>query len=359
MQVFVRQLQRLIRTISRILRVQILCVLGLITAACTITPPEVFIDHAPQSLVLESVDYTVDERGRLLVPVLVNGEGPFDFIVDTASSRTLIFENVRKALGLEFIEDRTTFVHGAILSQRRPVLPVREFRIGTLILAGADSFSLPDPITTTGVVPGGVLGMDFLKDYALFVSVTEQNIHFGRSGFTGKSSQYVNVPITTDDFDILATGLPFIPAAVQGKKVQSLFDLGSEATIANWPAADIFGFGVRRILSRDKNFSGILSSVAFDARMDAATILIGERVWTNQRIDVSNLPIFKTLNRADEPTLIVSATLLKDQDMVVDFPAGTLWLRAGKEDRGRKRTTICAVSGGEIVSLQCDATRFD
>ncbi|MEL6113177.1 MAG: retropepsin-like aspartic protease [Pseudomonadota bacterium] len=322
-------------------------------AGCaTPPPPEVFIDHAPQRLVLESVAYRLDERGRMIVPVKVNGEGPFDFILDTASSRTLIFENVRRALEIEFIDDRTTFVHGATLSQRRPILPIDEFRIGDLVLLGNDSFSLPDPVSVD-TVPGGVLGMDFMQDYAIFISILEQRIHFGKSGFEGSARDYISVPITYDDFGLIAHALPFIPAAVQGHTVEALFDLGSEGTLANWPAADVFGFAVKRILRNQLKLEGALSTISIDGKLDAATISVGSRVWNDQRIDISNLPIFKTIKRADVPTVIISANLLRGEDMVIDFPASTLWLRASAEQRRRPRTNQCRLVGGDRITLNC------
>ena len=44
--------------------------------------------------------YRIGHHGRLVTDVYIDGQGPFAFLVDTASSRSLIFEHVRKQLGL-------------------------------------------------------------------------------------------------------------------------------------------------------------------------------------------------------------------------------------------------------------------
>ena len=353
MRAFSTYLQRyLLHTIISVILAGLIC-------ACTVSGPiETYIDHAPESLVLTSVDYELDERGRIIVPVLVNGQGPYSFVLDTASSRTLIYENVRRALGLEFIDDRTTFVHGATLSQRRPIIPVNEFRIGPLVMSGASSFSLPDPISIDKL-PGGVLGMDFLRNYALFLSVEENRVHFAQSGFQGKLSEYSVAPIEYDDFGILDIGLPIIPVTVAEFDFDALFDLGSEATVANWPAAEKFALAVRRTVLNKYEFEGALSEFPIDGRMDDASIIIGKREWSGQRIEVSNLPIFRTINRADKPAMIVSAALLRDENMVIDFPAAQLWLRTHKDQRVRRGPRGCNIVPGETVALRCDSTRLN
>ena len=44
--------------------------------------------------------YRIASYGRMVTDVFINGQGPFTFLIDTASSRSLIFEHVRAQLGL-------------------------------------------------------------------------------------------------------------------------------------------------------------------------------------------------------------------------------------------------------------------
>ena len=44
--------------------------------------------------------YSFDRHGRLLTTVYLDGQGPFQFVIDSASSRSLMFEHVRQRLNL-------------------------------------------------------------------------------------------------------------------------------------------------------------------------------------------------------------------------------------------------------------------
>jgi len=51
---------------------------------CESVPEREFVDHVPADLLLESVPYTLDEKGRMFIDALVNGSGPYTFVIDTA-----------------------------------------------------------------------------------------------------------------------------------------------------------------------------------------------------------------------------------------------------------------------------------
>ncbi len=49
---------------------------------------------------LANLPYRIGGDGRVSTDVFVNGQGPFNFLLDTASSRTMLFEHLRQQLGL-------------------------------------------------------------------------------------------------------------------------------------------------------------------------------------------------------------------------------------------------------------------
>lgn len=54
----------------------------------------------PAGAELTEVATTADRWARMTVPVLVNGQGPFPFIVDTGSDRTVVSDRLASTLGL-------------------------------------------------------------------------------------------------------------------------------------------------------------------------------------------------------------------------------------------------------------------
>ena len=67
--------------------------------------------------------YRIDSHGRLVTDVYVDGHGPFTFLIDTASSRSLIFEHVRKQLGLAQSQPKRLTIYG--INDVAEVMPVK------------------------------------------------------------------------------------------------------------------------------------------------------------------------------------------------------------------------------------------
>lgn len=317
--------------------------LSFVVVSCEMPVKEEFIDAAPASDVLAIVPYSLDEEGRMLIDVEVNDVGPYKFIVDSAASRTLLFENLRKQLGLEFQADETTFVHGAIINEHRPVLSVGKLKVGSLLMENFRSFSIPDPDALTGDMQQGILGLDFLSQYAMYVNVDDSRIIFAKSGYRPSSRKYTTVPIEFDDLGLIENGLPIIQVRVQDRSMDALLDLGASQTIANWAAANLFGINIRRFLRDRSDFQGIFSAVPVRARATGAAISIGKRVWTKQTIDIANLKIFETLGRGEQPAIIISAALLREEDYIIDFPASRFHIRVKPENIGRGITERCTL----------------
>ena len=78
--------------------------------------------------------YRIDYHGRLATDVYVNGQGPFQFVIDTASSRSLIFERARQKLNLTQARPGRMRIYG--INDLADVMPVqpRELRVAGEII---------------------------------------------------------------------------------------------------------------------------------------------------------------------------------------------------------------------------------
>ena len=94
--------------------------------------------------------------------VYIDGQGPFQFLIDTASSRSLIFEHVRKRLDLAQSQPGRMTVYG--INDVAKVMPVkpRELRFAGESISGLTMGVLPD---TEYSDPDGILGVDVLSRY--------------------------------------------------------------------------------------------------------------------------------------------------------------------------------------------------
>src|SRR5690348_4917812 len=106
--------------------------------------------------------YRIGYQGRLATEVYVNGQGPFQFLIDTASSRSLVFEHVRQQLNLTQSQPGRMTVYG--INDVADVMPVkpRELAVAGETIADITMGVLPD-IEPGG--PDGILGVDVLSRY--------------------------------------------------------------------------------------------------------------------------------------------------------------------------------------------------
>jgi len=192
--------------------------------------------------------YRISHHGRLATDVYINGQGPFAFLIDSASSRSLIFEHVRKQLGLTQSQPALLTVYG--INDVANALPVRP---ASLRVAGEEIRNL-----TLGVLPDmeiagpdGVLGTDVLANYFVVLDRGAMRIKFLPPGEDSARdyadwAQTALVPRPLKNFPIQFW---YLKARFNDRTITSLFDLGAGTTMMNWDAAERLGL-------RRHSFSG-------------------------------------------------------------------------------------------------------
>src|SRR5687767_6290736 len=103
----------------------------------------------------------IDDSGAVIVPVHINGRGPFEFLVDTGSSHSAVSRSLADELALRFIA--RTSVLTSTGREWRPVVNLDQTTIG-----GAESEGLLASVAPAtqldGITRGidGIIGQDFL-----------------------------------------------------------------------------------------------------------------------------------------------------------------------------------------------------
>ncbi len=109
-------------------------------------------------------DLSIDERGGIVVPVMIGGAGPFNFILDTGATRTLVGDDLAGLLNAARVA-RAELVSSAG-SEMRDVV-----RLGRVEVAGARAESLLASVLPAARLHGlasgvrGLLGQDFLSAF--------------------------------------------------------------------------------------------------------------------------------------------------------------------------------------------------
>jgi predicted aspartyl protease len=108
-----------------------------------------------------SIAVRIDDSGAVIVPVHINGRGPFEFLVDTGSSHSVVSRSLADELALRFVA--RTSVLTSTGRESRPVVNLDQTTIG-----GAKSEGLLASVAPStqldGITRGidGIIGQDFL-----------------------------------------------------------------------------------------------------------------------------------------------------------------------------------------------------
>ena len=112
----------------------------------------------------------------ILVPVMVNGSGPYEFELDTGSSTTVIDPQLATQLSLPRVGHTT--LYGAQSSSRVPIAHASELRLGgARVLNLAVLVESMAGLNEHGGKIRGVLGENFLSRFDLFLDNRHRQVH--------------------------------------------------------------------------------------------------------------------------------------------------------------------------------------
>jgi hypothetical protein len=114
------------------------------------------------------IKLTTASRGYLIVPVSINGSGPYPFLLDTGSNSTLVRNELLDTLGISSKKVTPVHVMAGVSYLRQTVaeiVTVADQSINGLAIEGMDA----DQISGLRVPIQGVLGEDFLKHFDILI----------------------------------------------------------------------------------------------------------------------------------------------------------------------------------------------
>jgi predicted aspartyl protease len=260
-------------------------------------------DPVPDSVLAASVDL----NDRMTVPVIVNGRGPFPFVIDTGANRSVVSDTLAGQLGLPssgFLQvkaatgmARTGSVRVAslVVGRRRltnflaPVLQVDN--LGALGMLGIDAVS------------DQRLVMDFRKKQMTLTTSVPQEMDAGTLVVQAKS-RYGQ--------------LLLVDSEVEGIPLYVIIDTGSEVTVGN--------NAMREFLAR-KRAQGVdvIDVAGGTARVDLGQLPelhVGKVIVRNEQVAYADLYVFEHLGLHGKPSMLLGmSTLRKCAKVSIDFPA--------------------------------------
>jgi predicted aspartyl protease len=278
--------------------------------------------------------YRIGHYGRLVTDVYVNGQGPFAFLIDTASSRSLIYEHLRRKLNLGPSQPQQLIVYG--INDVAQVMPVKPDR---LAIAGQEVTDL-----TLGVLPDseanppdGILGTDVLARYFLVLDRARMRLDLlppapdSAKPFEG----WPQARLTARPLKRFPISFWYLSARFNNHNFTTLFDLGAATTMINWEAAERLGVRKRRFASfgpPPEDLQDVLGKVSPAVRVEDLEVRLPGQTWDNQLAVIADAPVFGYFDLEERPAAIVGPGLLRDNSLAVDFARGRLFVGPKQRD---------------------------
>ncbi|MGB0907746.1 MAG: retropepsin-like aspartic protease [Maricaulaceae bacterium] len=312
------------RAISHVL---ILC-LSMALLACA-TPPETPSSGGPLGDLVVS-------RGAISLPLIPHDNGLLvieatypegsrgHYVLDTGATRSAIFKRTQKRLGLADEISRTVRVYGMFKSGVRaltiiPSLKLGQKRFENELVAVLDD---PDDMAETIQKYDGLIGMDILSRYRVFVDNDAERVTFLplSMGAISVPPSWRVIQLTANPFLEEDRLLHFMQIRVGDRATQALLDTGSEYSMINWNTARIPQLRRLRKRLRDAwELAGAIGAFEPISRVRVERFRAGQKYWDSHDFIVLDFETLTVLGIQDQPFVIAGADLLAKDSYLMDF----------------------------------------
>lgn len=259
------------------------------------------VNPAAETLSLEQ-----ERHNRLTLPVMVEGVGPFAFMIDTGSQATAVTHEIRTIARLP--SAGKAVLVGMASRREVELVDVRRLEFGTNSFT---NFSAP-VLAREHVGADGIIGLDALQDFRVLIDFRKQTIALedtdtkkGRSGFeiVVRAHQRLGQLLITD-------------ALVEGVRATVIIDTGAQASLGNTALRErIRAKRAEDVITRDVNGVDLVGELAV-----VRSLSIEGLTMSDVPLTFADTPAFAALGLADEPVISVGMQHLALFDRVaIDF----------------------------------------
>jgi predicted aspartyl protease len=263
---------------------------------------------------------TRDHIGRVVVPVRINGQGPFRFIVDTGASHSTISPTAASALGLTASSVSSIVLDGITGSTTVSAVTIDKLETGALSLQRTAM-----PVVWVPVLAGadGILGAAGLTSQSLLVDFEHNKVSI--AGNMGASMRTRSMRVHGSR---VAGGLITINTLVAGVKVRAVIDTGAERSLGNLALREaVLPPHGRGEEARVTSVYGATKDVETGELLRVPRVVIDALRIENVELVFGNFHIFKVWNMANEPAMIIGMDVLGTTTaLAIDFKNHDLYM---------------------------------
>jgi predicted aspartyl protease len=160
----------------------------------------------------------------IIADVMINGRGPFHFLLDTGATEAVIADSTVARLGLRPDLRKLVRVQGVNARVLAPEVPVDSFTFGSLQFR-----RIYLPVLTGPLFEGldGILGVQGFGGVKVSVSLLD------RRCIIGPSPRRASTPASATAVRLVSRQLPMVSATIAGVQTQVIIDTGASNTLGN------------------------------------------------------------------------------------------------------------------------------
>ncbi len=263
-----------------------------------------------------------DDAKRMVVPVYINGKGPFGFVVDTGANRSVVATEVAAACDLPSAGQAD--VHGIAGAELSNLAAVRRLAVGEVASSGLILPVLP----RARLGADGLLGVDMLHGRQMNLNFAQNRFEIANSGSGTEIGRDANsrIPSHVDPIHVSAAyrygQLVILDAQVGDINVNAFLDSGSQVTVGNRALREavvrtIPDFGVRLAPVPLISATGQTAIGEFGV---LPTVRLGGMAVYHVLGIFADLHIFDLWKLSDRPAILIGIDMLRHfHDVTLDF----------------------------------------
>lgn len=271
------------------------------TPASASSPATGLVDPHAEVLLLEE-----ERHARLTLPVMVEGTGPFAFMIDTGSQATAVTDQIRTTANLA-PAGKAVLVG---MASRREVDLARVGRIDF----GTNSFTdfTAPVLARENVGADGIIGLDALQDFRVLIDFRKQTIAVEDASSKPRGGGYEIIVRARQRLGQLL----ITDAFVDGVRATVIIDTGAQASLGNLALrARIRARHAQEAVTTDVNGVDIVGELAI-----VRSLTIEGMSLSDVPLTFADTPAFAALGLQDQPVLSIGMQHLALFDRVaIDF----------------------------------------
>lgn len=263
----------------------------------------------------EAIQGRSDQNHLMTLETHIDGQGPFQFVVDTGADESVIADDVAARLGL--LNGSQVVVQGIARA-----LPAQSVQINNLSFGHVRIDSLCIPVLSRALLGAdGYLGLDAIDGRRVTFDFRENRLTVERSLINQSTTKFIR----RDETLVRVTGshgrLTAENCHIDGVRAYAFIDSGAEESIGNTSLfAKLQKIGKSYLSDVPVPIIGVTGGVASGRLTAISSIRIDALEFLHSTLVISDLPVFDVWGLSDKPAIFIGMNFLrKTSSFSIDY----------------------------------------